>query len=957
MNKLEQNNYMANLQSTIDLIEKSQALRLSYEALCKNNKNEKENINTSSLKKQNSQETLLNESLKNLDESSELINKINMNDNDNINKGISLLSNSNINQEKQINELKSLIEKQKKDNASINEQNNFLMMENERLLNGERPLRKQIKNLANYLRDIRSIREVNDTRYELVQKRFFENIEELLSTVDGSIYAFKGSFTGQNFPGLPLIKKKQIENIIDLLVGCFAHIRSAAENYPEDDILVFISLCVNICHSLSLCSCHINNLMKDINEGNDIINSLEEENIAMKSQLQSMVKMNEDLLNKYNNLEEKNKSLEENKNYIEEKYKNYMELYNEEKNKNDMKKDLIETKEKKVDKEIQTCSSDKNNNIDINMYNELNKDYKALNSKYQNSKKIIDKIQKEFRKSTKLNILLNKKLKNYNEECMKLKNSNQNEIKKNIEYKLKIKELNCKNIEITKLLNQSNDSLKLKEKEEKENVIQKENLRNESKNLKEVLKTEIKKNMKQVDSLKKKLLTYDSEVNNCRDIINKQSKDLLNLKALLISKDKTIIETQQKLYDNSKYISENIQSYNDKISNLTKENCELKEKADKIKEHKDFLEKTMIHWKKENESLRKKISKLSINAIYSKDFQRSMDEFEKKLKELSFENEKKETEHIELIDKINMLESSNKSLKDIIDKYNENEKQVQKKKSEIINLINIYKSIKSNYKDSDKSEKDSISSGSTIDVNDIGLVNDKIDDVNDILKNIIEEYHSLRSQISECQDINKSMEKNFSGMIDEKQRNIKEQIQKTKELQGKIDKLTKENNELNTILNIYNDQYIEVCRTFLLFSFSSDFKEKLFLKPGLKNHPYPFNKDIHQLCVNYQNELDNKGKIEKELKNIKIEMNDKDILLNEKLEKLNILNEKYTKCQEEYTTINDKYKSLETKSFYDNNELKRQLDELSNKNEKLESTLDVIKKGYEQMIIKAIDEE
>ncbi|ORX34613.1 hypothetical protein BCR36DRAFT_588551, partial [Piromyces finnis] len=327
--------------------------------------------------------------------------------------------------------------------------------------------------------------------------------------------------------------------------------------------------------------------------------------------------------------------------------------------------------------------------------------------------------------------------------------------------------LNCKNIEITKLLNQSNDSLKLKEKEEKENVIQKENLRNESKNLKEVLKTEIKKNMKQVDSLKKKLLTYDSEVNNCRDIINKQSKDLLNLKALLISKDKTIIETQQ------------------------------------------------------------------------------------------------------------------------------------------------------NY--SDKSEKDSISSGSTIDVNDIGLVNDKIDDVNDILKNIIEEYHSLRSQISECQDINKSMEKNFSGMIDEKQRNIKEQIQKTKELQGKIDKLTKENNELNTILNIYNDQYIE-------------------------NHPYPFNKDIHQLCVNYQNELDNKGKIEKELKNIKIEMNDKDILLNEKLEKLNILNEKYTKCQEEYTTINDKYKSLETKSFYDNNELKRQLDELSNKNEKLESTLDVIKK-------------
>jgi len=225
------------------------------------------------------------------------------------------------------------------------------------------------------------------------------------------------------------------------------------------------------------------------------------------------------------------------------------------------------------------------------------------------------------------------------------------------------------------------------------------------------------------------------------------------------------------------------------------------------------------------------------------------------------------------------------------------------------------------------------------------------------LRNIIEEYHSLRSQILECQDVNKSMEKSFSGMIDEKQRDIKEQIKKSKELQDKLDKLTKENNELNTILNIYNDQYIEICRSFLLFSFSSDFKEKLLLKPGLKNHPYPFNKDIHQLCVSYQNELNDKEKIEKELKNLKAEMNDKDVLLNEKLEKLNILNEKYEKCQEEFTTVNDKYKTLETKSFYDNNELKRKLEELSSQKEKLESTLDVIKKGYEQMIIKTIDDE
>jgi len=44
-------------------------------------------------------------------------------------------------------------------------------------------------------------------------------------------------------------------------------------------------------------------------------------------------------------------------------------------------------------------------------------------------------------------------------------------------------------------------------------------------------------------------------------------------------------------------------------------------------------------------------------------------------------------------------------------------------------------------------------------------------------------------------------------MIDEKQRYIKEQMQKSKELENKIDKLTKENNEINTILNIYNDQY------------------------------------------------------------------------------------------------------------------------------------------------------
>ena len=726
MNKFEQNNYMSNLQSTIDLVERSQALRLSYEALCNNERN-KENTGKNcdgNLRKQNSQETLLNEPSRNMNESSDSLNNININDI--INKCTSSI---NTNQENQINELKSLIEKQKKDNASIVEQNNFLMMENERLLNGERPLRKQIKSLANYLRDIRSLREVDETRYEFVQKKFYDNIDELLSTVDGSIYAFKGSFTGQNFPGLPLIKKKQIENIIDLLVGCFAHIRSAAENYPEDDILVFVSLCVNICHSLSLCSCHINNLMKDINEGNDIINSLEEENNDVKNQLQSMVEMNEGLLQKYNNEVEKNKILEENNVHMQDKYKNYMELYKKEKDNNVLEKSLLEKKIERVDKEIQASPNEEEEKIDINVYNELNKNYKSLNNKYQNSKKIIGKIQKEFKKSTKLNVLLNQKLKNYNEQCIKLKNSNQNEIKKNNEYKLKIKELNNKNMEIIKALNKNNDSLKIKEKEEKENEIQKQHLHNESRNLKDELKSEIKNNMKQVDSLKKKILAYDLEINNYKDIVEKQNKDIMNLKSLLISKDKTITETQQKLYNNSKLISENIQSYNDKISTLTNENNELKDKTDKIKEHKDFLEKTMVHWKKENETLRKKISKLSLNAIYSKDFQRSIDEFEKKLKELSFENEKKETEHIELLDKVNLLETNNKSLKDIVDKYNENEKLMEKKKSETINLINMYKAIKMNYKDSDKSEKDSTSSGSTIDVNDTIMFNEKIDGI------------------------------------------------------------------------------------------------------------------------------------------------------------------------------------------------------------------------------------
>ncbi|OUM65444.1 hypothetical protein PIROE2DRAFT_7559 [Piromyces sp. E2] len=366
MNNFEQNSYISNLQSTIDLVERSQALRLSYEALCNNEKNKDNNSKNydGNLKKQYSQETLLNESSRNMNESSDSINCINVNDI--INKNIS--SSTNTNQENQINELKSLIEKQKKDNASIVEQNNFLMMENERLLNGERPLRKQIKKLSNYLRDIRSLREVDSTRYEIVQKRFFDNIEELLSTVDGSIYAFKGSFTGQNFPGLPLIKKKQIENIIDLLVGCFAHIRSAAENYPEDDILVFISLCVNICHSLSLCSCHINNLMKDINEGNDRVNLLEEENNDIKKQLQSMIEMNEGLIQKYNREMEKNKILEENNSHIQEKYKNYMELYIKEKDNNTIEKSLMEKKNEKIDKEIQPSPNEEINKIDINVF-------------------------------------------------------------------------------------------------------------------------------------------------------------------------------------------------------------------------------------------------------------------------------------------------------------------------------------------------------------------------------------------------------------------------------------------------------------------------------------------------------------------------------------------------------------------------------------------------------------
>jgi len=723
MNKFEQNKYISNLQSTIDLVERSQALRLSYETL--NNHEKNKNINKdfeNNLNKQyhHENELLMREHSNETLNSSSNLNVINTTEKD-------FITNNNVNnsQECQINELKNLIEKQKQDNATIMEQNNYLMMENERLLNGERPLRKQIKNLANYLRDIRSLRDVDDIRYEQLQSKFYDNIEELLSTVDGSIYAFKGSFTGQDFPGLPLIKKKQIENIIDLLVGCFAHIRSAAERYPEDDILVFISLCVNICHSLSLCSCHINNLMKDINEGNKIINSLENDKNDIKKQLQSMIEMNEDLLQKYNNMIEKNKTLEDDNKILNEKYKKYLELFNENKS-NTPKLNML-------NKETQTSPNKENSNesdkININAYDELNKNYKTLNTKYQNSKKIITRIQKEFKKSTKLNILLNQKLKTYNEECSKLKEEKQNEIKKNSDYKLKIKELNNKNMEIIKALNKSNDSLKIKEKEEYENEIQKQNLHNESKNLKDELKLEIKNNMKQVDSLKKKILSYDIEISKYKEIIEKQNKDLMNLKSLLISKDKTIDDIQQKLNNNSNMISENIQNYNEKISVLTKENNDLKNKSRKIKEHKDFLEKTMIHWKKENESLRKKISKLSLDIIYSKDFQRNMDEFENKLKKLSLESEKKDNEQTELLEKVNTLESNNRNLKEIISKFNENEKQLEKRKNETINLINMYKAIKFNYNDNDKSEKNSMSSGSTIEVNDSLLFNEKTDGI------------------------------------------------------------------------------------------------------------------------------------------------------------------------------------------------------------------------------------
>eukprot|EP00833_Pecoramyces_ruminatium_P014891 jgi/Orpsp1_1/1188923/evm.model.d7180000068263.1 len=499
MNKNEQNHYISNLQSTIDLIERSQALRLSYESLNKN----KDIIDINS-NRNNEIKQIIRDNEKNT-----ISKKVNENENDIniiINKAIS--SSVTNNQDIQIDELKSLIEKQKQDNASIVEQNNYLMKENERLLNGERPLRKQIKNLANYLRDIRSLRDVDGIRYEQLQKRFFDNIEELLSTIDGSIYAFKGSFTGQNFPGLPIVKKKQIENIIDLLVGCFAHIRSASERYPNDDILVFISLCVNICHSLSLCSCHINNLMKDINEGNELINTLENENIDIKKQLQSMIEINEQLIEKYNSTIKENKVLKENYNKnlklydeILEKNKNLEEKYNifieqnKKENINDKINNTSSENIEKINKEVQVDeinSLKEKSEENSKLYDELSNNHKILNTKYQNSKKIITKIQKEFKKSTKLNILLNQKIKNYNIEYVKLKNINESETKKNLEYKLKIKELLNKNQEIVKELDKIKYSLKIKEKEEKDCEIQKHNLHIESKNLKEELKSEIK---------------------------------------------------------------------------------------------------------------------------------------------------------------------------------------------------------------------------------------------------------------------------------------------------------------------------------------------------------------------------------------------------------------------------------------------------------------------------------
>lgn len=194
-----------------------------------------------------------------------------------------------------------------------------------------------------------------------------------------------------------------------------------------------------------------------------------------------------------------------------------------------------------------------------------------------------------------------------------------------------------------------------------------------------------------------------------------------------------------------------------------------------------------------------------------------------------------------------------------------------------------------------------------------------------------------------------------SMLVEEKKKKKIDYEKEVSTMKNQIERLKKENSEINTSLKIYYEQYIEICRTYLVYSLSSETKKKLALKPGLKQHPYPFNNDINLLCSFYQKELEARNDLDKKINKLKLELTDKDTQLNEKTKKLNLINEKYNKCREEFQRTNSKYENLEVKYNRESVEFKNQLSEVKNQKKKLESTIDIIKKNYEQMIFQNIE--
>jgi len=399
-----------------------------------------------------------------------------------------------------------------------------------------------------------------------------------------------------------------------------------------------------------------NKLNNNLNELKETINQLEKKNsslIADNNKLNNDLKKLKETINQ---LEKKNSSLISDNNKLNNDLNNLNETIQKiEKNNKILNKQILELNNIISDYEKENQKSILNNNNLNNDYEQLNNEYKNLLNNYQNLKKENENIKNELDLNNKEKEQLNNKLSELNEKNKKeinflSQNKNKNKIEEeNNELKKEILKLN---VDVKKL-----------EKENKNQFNSLSKLKNDYLKETEELTNEIDNLNSEIQNLKDNNSKIINENNELKQLIEKEKEKKFNLKIEKIIDFEYISIFEINLNDNI----EDIYTLKKKLKTISFENKILNEEKEKnfqeIEELKNNID-DLIQLKYQSHYL-KTNSKLS-NSSYIIKIDDNLDENEK-LNSL-YDNEKDLDNEKDNDEKTISIKQYNKTISDINEK-------------------------------------------------------------------------------------------------------------------------------------------------------------------------------------------------------------------------------------------------------------------------------------------------